>query len=60
MTGKPTPRMPVEPDPSQLQPDDAEAYHNRGLIYEKQGQKTLAQADFAQAKQREALTRSAK
>ena len=32
-----------------LEPDDAIAYHNRGVAYEKLGDKAKADADFAKA-----------
>ena len=33
-----------------LDPKDAKAYHNRGIAYEKKGDKAKAEADLEQAK----------
>jgi len=33
-----------------LDPEDAEAYYGRGVAYEKKGEKSKAEEDFAQAK----------
>ena len=43
--------IPCYTEAIRLDPDDAKAYHNRGIAYYEQGNKAKAEADFAKAKE---------